>query len=240
VTPTDSPTPQFTAEERAGLLTSVGGSHARRLSPVEVGTLLRREHDRGVPTRALAEALHLAPGTSVLTWFLRLPDLPAEVQSLVEFGRPKAGLNLTQAAEIARLSGDRSAMQRLAVLAVEEQLTGSETRSVVQIVQRRGVPVDDAVRETVGGRPQIERLHVILGQLSAVAVQNLPGSHEERARKLEAALHTAGVEATSIRASGERFTAVMSDAQVAQMRALNIDVDELERRLNNALTTGAS
>jgi hypothetical protein len=229
------PEPRFDDDELAGLLTSVGGSHARRLSPVEVGALLRREKDRGVPVGRLTAELGLAPGSSVVGWFLRLPDLPEEIQTLVRFGRPAAGLSLTQAAEVARLAPDAEAMRRMALRAVEDGLTAAETRSAVQIAKRRGIGVPEAVSEVLAGRDVVVRRHVWIGTLTPSAAGRLPAGAAERTGELSRVVRAAGVEHVSAAAGPARFTVVLDNRQSDAAAAAGIDADALEKKVNAAL-----
>lgn len=234
-----SPEPHFDRDEIAGLLTSIGGSHARRLTPVDVGKLLRREIRRGVTSARLAQELHLPPGTSVITWFLRLPDLPEEVQGLVQFGRPPAGLSLTQAAEVARLHPDESAMRRLAAMTIEHRFSGTETRSVVQLVKRRPTTVDAAVAEVLRGRPTIDRRHVLIGTVTPEAWSVLvildEGAKQEA---LLGALRVLGVMPQAAHLSRLRYTVVLSDDEAARVRREGLTPDSLEVKLNTLLAEG--
>jgi len=228
--------PAFSQEELTGLLTSVGGSHSRRLSPVEVGQLLRREVERGVSSKRLAEELQMPAGTSVVTWFLRLPDLPEEVQGLVRFGRPPAGLSLTQAAEIARLHPDEQAMRDLATQTIENGFTGEETRSVIQLMKRRGISTEAAVAEVLQGRPTIERRHVLIGTLSdEVRSRSTRLTNPEKERLLTSALRAIGVRAQDAKLSVRRYTLVLDDDEASRLRDEGLDADTLEAKLNEAL-----
>lgn len=227
--------PAFSSDELKSLLMSIGGSKARPLTPVQVGELLRREHERGATRQQLAELLSLHESTSVLSWFLRLPDLPDEVRAVVQFGRPKAGLNLSQAAEIARLAPDNEATVELARLAIENSLTSAETRSVVQIIQRRQVDVATATAEVLRGRPSVERRHVHIGALTSKSVSLLADAdNEERTQRLVSALRSLGVNVLEARASGARYTVVLDEQQAAALAKV-MDADELERRINDQL-----
>lgn len=231
-----APEPHFSADELTGLLTSVGGSQARRLTPTAVGRLLRREAARGVSSKHLAEELQMPPGTSVITWFLRLPDLPEDVQDLVQFGRPAAGLSLTQAAEIARLHPNENAMRVLARVAIEHRLTGAEVRSAVQLIKRRGINVEAAVGEVLRGRPTVERRHVQIGTLSEL-VQNRISALDGGQRKeaLRAALTGVGVRALEANLSERRYTLVLDDAEAIRLQQDGVDPDALEAAINDAL-----
>lgn len=230
--------PSFTDDELKGLLTSIGGSHARRLTPVQVGRLLRRERDRGVSAGKLTAELGLAQGSSVVSWFLRLPDLPDEVQNLVEFGRPRAGLSLTGAAEIARLAPDVSAMRSLATLAVERQLTAGEIRSSVQIANRRRVSVSDAVSEVLRGRDVVYRRHVWIGRFAPTAAAALPQDAAARSDLLGTMLTEDGLEYTSATAGDSTFTIVLEQAHAEAAAAAGITAETTERLLNQRLAGG--
>ena len=228
--------PSFSREEFKGLLTSVGGSRVRRLSPVDVGRLLRRERNNGVSVARLTEELGLAPGASVVGWFMRLPDLPDDVQTLVVFGRSGAGLSLTQAAEIARLAPDDEAMRRLAIRAVEASLTGAETRSAVQIVARRGVLVDSAADEVLAGRDITERRHVWICELVPAAASSLPVDASERKARFAATVRAVGVQHLSASAGDHRFTVVLDDAQARAAAQAGLGAESVEKAVNAALT----
>lgn len=231
-----APEPRFSADEITGLLTSVGGSQARRLTPTAVGQLLRREANRGVSSKRLAEELQMPPGTSVITWFLRLPDLPGDIQDLVQFGRPAAGLSLTQAAEIARLHPNENAMRVLAKAAIEHRLTGAEVRSAVQLIKRRQIDQETAVSEVLRGRPTVERRHVQIGTLSE-AVQNViaPLNSNQRKEALRSALTSLGVGTLEAILSDTRYTLVLDETQAARLNQEGLDPDSLEAAINAAL-----
>lgn len=228
--------PAFTPDEFAKLIMSVGRSHARRLSPVTVGRLLRREVDRGVTTERLAEELSLAPGTSVITWFLRLGDLPEEIQGLVQFGRQTSGLSLTQAAEIARLSPDAKAMRWLATQTIELRFTATETRSVIQIMKRRSIGVDTAVAEVLRGRPTVDRLHLLVGIVSPLISAALSDKDDAAKQELmQKVARTLGLSVENAYLAANLYSLILRDEEVRRLGRSGIGAEQLEERINAVL-----
>lgn len=146
------------------------------------------------------------------------------------------GLSLTQAAEIARLHPDEQAMRDLAARTIENRFTGSETRSVVQLMKRRGITGEAAVAEVLRGRPTVERRHVLIGTLSeAVRSSTGPLADTQKEKLLASALRTLGVRTQDARLSERRYTLVLDDQEASRLRDEGMDADKLEANLNEAL-----
>jgi hypothetical protein len=147
--------------ELRDLILSIGTHQGdRRLSPLEVARLLQKAVAAGSTRAELAEALRLQ-GTTMIGRFLRLLKLDNQIADMVDWGAAPGRLSLTQAQEIARV--DSSHHPRLVDLALENDLSSGELRSVVQRMERAGETPEAATHSIVRMRPEIVRTRVVIG-----------------------------------------------------------------------------
>ena len=124
------------ALELGRLRVSLGyGTHkkGRPLSPIEVAELLRRACDTGHTLDECARVIRIHE--TGLARFLRVLDLPEDLQHVVDWGSGKDSIGFSGAAELVRIGGEEN--QRLVGNAVlEHGLTSKEVRQIAQLVKR--------------------------------------------------------------------------------------------------------
>ena len=203
----------LTALELGRLRMSVGyGTHkkGRPLSPMEVGLLLRRVCDAGVSLADCAAAVNLG-GTGHIGRFLRILDLPDDLQHLVDWGSGKDFIGFSSAVELVRLrdADDQHAVAR-AILA--DGLNSKEVRQVGQLRMRSGRPIEACVKEVLGMRPIIEKRYVFIGSVVDPEMQGALAalSQAKRDSILEAGIIGLDLEGATGRL-GKRFFTLVGD-----------------------------
>lgn len=196
-------------EELAQLKMSVGyGRHQRNrpFSPVECGRLYRRAEREGSSRVESARKTDL--DVTGVGRFLRLLDLPPEVQHLVDWGRGDF-VGFSSAAELVRLA-DSEDRRVVAEAVLSEHLTSKEVRQVVQLRERSGRAVPDCVQEVVGMRPVVEKRYVFMGAVVDEDVVAALGSllQAERDAALAGAIRAIGLRGASGRLGKRIFTLV--------------------------------
>lgn len=200
----------LSADEYKKLLLSVGTHRGKRpLSPVEAAALLRKATSAGASLSECAKAVQLE-GPTWVSRFLKLLDLPQDVQHLIDWGRGAGTIAFTSASEVSRL--DDPVDQRRAIqVGLEHNLSSAEMRQLVQLRKRSRKPMDECVAGVLKMRPQIEIRHVFIGAVTGDPLRaRLRGlSQYERDQLLEAACRK---KLAGLRLSGrlgvERFTLV--------------------------------
>lgn len=133
--------------------------------------------------------------------FLRLVDLPPEVQDWVDWGAGKDFIGFSSAVELGRLSNHEE--QRFVAQAIlSERLTSKEVRQVVQLRERSRQPIRDCVREIVGMRPVVEKRYVFMG---AVVDDDVVAVLSELPQTERDALLACGIEALSLQGASGRL-----------------------------------
>lgn len=200
----------LSALELARLRMSVGyGTHrkGRPLSPSEVGKLLHRARAAGASLGDCAEALGLR-GTTLVSRFLGLLDLPSDLLHLVSWGRSGDAIGFSTAVELARVSSPED-KRAVATAVLEQRLQASEVRQVAQILRRSERSVQECLREVVGMRPSIERVYVFVGAIVDEGVRSALVAQTQEHRN---GLLRSGIEALGLKATGrlgeEVFTLV--------------------------------
>lgn len=148
------------------LILSVGTHKSERpLSPVEVAQLMQKAVKAGENRKEIAARL-LLEDSSIIGRFIRLLQLPPDVQQLIGWGSDPATVSFTAGSEIARLQEDQEQLA-LATTALENRFNKSEIVQVVQIRQRSGKSIEECMKVVLNQRPVIERRHVISGSLQS-------------------------------------------------------------------------
>lgn len=161
------------ALELGNLRMSVGyGTHkkGRPLSPIEVGSLIRKAREEGVSLQDCAKAIHLN-GTGHIRRLLRILDLPGDLQQLVGWGAGKHFIGFTSAVELARFR-DAGEQRVVAQAILSHGLNSGEVQQVVQLRERSGRSVEACIDEILGMRPIIQKRYVFIG---SVAEENVEG-----------------------------------------------------------------
>ncbi|MCY4165353.1 MAG: hypothetical protein OXF03_04305 [Gammaproteobacteria bacterium] len=197
-------------QELGRLRMSVGYGRQKKgrpLSPVAVGSLLRRALDSGASLSKCAEAIQLN-GTGHIGRFLQILNLPPDLQHLVDWGASNKTIGFSTAVELSRfLSSD----QRFVANAIlGEGLKTKEVQQARQLRLRSQRPIEECVREIVGMRPIIEKRYVLIGSLNSSVITHALTvlKQEERDSILESALRDIELHCSTGRLGSRFFTLV--------------------------------
>lgn len=223
----------LSALELGRLRMSVGyGTHkkGRPLSPVEVGSLLRKACSEGVSLEECAKAVQL-DGTGHIGRFLRILDLPDDIRHLIDWGSGKNFVGFTSAVEMAKLEDDGD--QRFVAKAVlVDGLSSKEVRQVAQLRKRSGRGIKACVDEVLGMRPKVERRYVFVGSVSPENVGPLGRlTQAVRDAVLASGIEELGLRSTAGRLGPKFFTLVGDERFDASMR--EIGKENIEARLRS-------
>ena len=183
----------LSSSEVRQLILSVGTHKSERpLSPVEVAKLMWKAEKAGENRKEIAARL-LLEDSSIIGRFIRLLQLPPDVQQLIGWGSNPATVSFTAGSEIARLQTDQEQLA-LATNALENRFNKSEIVQVVQIRQRSGKSIEECMKIILNQRPVIERRHVIIGSLQSERLKDSLKeiSQLERDNLLQSALDCCG------------------------------------------------
>lgn len=198
-------------EELGRLIMSVGYGRQKKgrpLSPVEVGSLIRRAREAGASLSECAEAIRLN-GTGHIGRFLQILNLPNDLQHLVDWGASNKTIGFSTAVELSRFRDD--ADQRLVANAIlGEGLKGKEVQQVRQLRFRSHRPIEECVREVVGMRPTVEKRYVLIGSLISPQMTGALADlkQEERDSILESGLKAMELHNATGRLGSRFFTLV--------------------------------
>ena len=204
----------LSALELGRLRMSVGyGTHkkGRPLSPIEVGTLLRNARNSGVSLKECADKINL--DETGIGRFLRIVELPQDIQHLVSWGGDKNSIGFSSANELMRFKHSDD-QHLVANHMLTDGLNSKEVREVAQLQARSGRPARECIEEIVGMRPTIDRRYVFIGSiidqhtLDTLAVL----TQTERDSVLKSGLERLGLQGASGRL-GKRFFTLVGDEQ---------------------------
>ena len=151
-------------EKLSKLILSVGTHRSNRpFTPVEVATAIQSMLDAGEELEDIADVLQL-DNTDMLRRFLRLLELHEEIQMLIAWGVGGSTISFTSASEIGKLTATEQSTLAKAIL--ENQLSSSEVKQIIQVKQRSNRNIADAVNAILRLRPQVIERHIILGEIS--------------------------------------------------------------------------
>lgn len=171
------------SKEWQDLVLSVGTHRGqRRISPVQVASLLKRALNNANDVEQLAKALHFQDRTMV-SRFLSLLNLPEEYQELVGWGKGDGLISFTSAALVSSLSDKQMIRDALEVVLTQD-LAKAETEALVQRIRRsEGTKtVSDAASEVLKMRPRIETRHLIVGAVKEAALTSKLSSMDQWSR----------------------------------------------------------
>ena len=211
---------------------SVGyGGHkkGRLLSPIEVGLYFRRAHEAGEDLPACARATGLDP-TGVAR-FLRIIDLPLDLQHLIDWGAPQNAIGFTAALELTRFE-DVDSQRFVAESILSNKLTSKETRQIVQLRKRSGRTIEECIEEVLGMRTTIDKCYVFIG---IVNDQKMERCLSQLTQKTRNAIIESGIRKLSLckvngRLGTQLFTLVGGDEFNASMKAIGKEKIEIELR----------
>lgn len=192
----------LSALELGRLRMSVGyGTHrkGRPLSPIEVGLLLQKARSEGVSLEECASAVQL-DGTGHIGRFLRILELPEEIQHLIDWGSGNNFVGFTSAVELAKLRNveDQSIIAKGVLF---HGLTSKEVRQVAQLRDRSGRPIEECLQEILGMRPRIEKRYVFIGSVAPETV----GALGALTQSVRDAMLASGVEEIGLRGATGRL-----------------------------------
>ena len=210
---------------------SVGyGTHkkGRPLSPVEVGKLIRQAKEAGVSTEDCAKAINL--DKTGIGRFLRLLDLPENVQHLVSWGAQKDSIGFSVAAQLARFE-DTEDQHAVIETILTDGLSRKEIEQVLQLKNRSGRKIGECLKEVLGMRPVIEKRHVFIGMIDDQDLEvTLSGlTQAQRDSILQSSIQALDLAEVSGRLGKNTLTLVGSHCLGTYIR--NIGADNLEAQL---------
>lgn len=198
-------------EELGRLKMSVGYGRQKKgrpLSPIEVGSLLRRAQSAGASLGECAKAIRLN-GTGHIGRFLQLLKLPDDLQHLVDWGVSNTTIGFSTAVELSRFQVE--ADQRCVANAVLAQgLNTREVQQVRQLRERSRRSISECIQEIVGMRPRVEKRYVFIGSVgrsqTTCALSNL--TQTTRDAIVGSVLKDLGLHNTTGRLGSQFFTLV--------------------------------
>ena len=227
--------PGLSALELGRIRMSVGYATHKRgrpLSPVDVGKALRKAISHGASVPECAEIIPLHQ-TGVAR-FLRILQLPEDLQYLVDWGSGKNFIGFSSAVEMVKLANPED-QHAVADEVLANGLNSKEVRQVVQLRSRSGQSIEACVREVLGMRPQIEKRYIFLGSVSREDMDAL----RRLTQPARNAILSAGMEALGIRNAtgrlGARFFTLVGDERFnAAIRA--IGKENIEARVRSHIS----
>lgn len=228
--------PGLSVLEFSRLRMSVGhGRHkrGRPLSPIEVGTLLRRAQGAGASIQDCARSLKLTD--SQVSRFLRVFELPGDIKHSVTFGRVRDSIVFTTAVQLARVD-DPDDQRALATAVIEQKLQMDEVRQIVHLLQRSGRTIEQCLQEVLGMRPTVERHYVFIGAVADENVEAVLGqmTQAERDAILRSGLEALDLDGASGRLGEKFFTLV--GGEILNGKLMRQGKEAIETRLRAHLT----
>ncbi len=226
----------LTALELGRLRISVGyGTHkkGRPLSPIEVGQLLHQARDAGMSLKKCADAINLN-GTSQVGRFLRILDLPQEIQHLISWGTGKDAIGFSSAFELARIQGADN--QRIVAESIlENGLKSKEIRQVAQLRKRSGRPIQECLKEILAMRTIIEKRYVFIGSVTDQGIESRLKdlTQMQRDSVLKSAIDEIDLRGATGRLGQRFFTLVGGERFNTSMN--NIGKESLEKKIRTQI-----
>ena len=200
------------------------------MSPVEVGALFRKARMHGVSLADCAEAVQLHV-TSILR-FLRILDLPPDLQHLIDWGSGKDFVGFSAAVETTKLK-DTEDQRALAAAILASSLNSKEVRQVTQLRQRSGRSIEKCVREVLQMRPTIVKRYVFVGSVSPENMEELSALRQSvRDSTLVAGIKKIGLESVTGRLGVRFFTLVGDERFNSFVREVGTETLEAQLRIH--------
>ncbi|MDG6909765.1 MAG: hypothetical protein JRN08_05300 [Nitrososphaerota archaeon] len=201
----------LTQEERSKLIRSVGTHRGTRpLSPVEVGQLFAKALQYSSAETIASEVdFH---GTTMVSRFVRLLDIPEEFQPLIDWGNSSGSIPFTAATAVGGLP--RGIQRVLLNRYLSGELDVQDLRNVVPIL-RRGKGLKEAIEEAGKLRPTIVRRHLLIGAVAREdqeRVRTLDQAGRDSIMKLALAEVLSPGDVVTARMLPERFSIVTTDS----------------------------
>lgn len=222
--------------ELGRLRMSVGyGTHkkGRPLSPIEVGLLLRKARSSGSSLAECANAIQLK-GTGHIGRFLRIVDLPSELQHLIDWGSGKDFIGFSAAVELVKLE-DTKDQYTVADAILSNGLSSKEVRQVTQLRHRSGRTIEACVQEIVNMRPKVEKRYVFIGSVGSENVEALKElTQPRRDLMLATGMESVGLRSATGRLGARFFTLVGDERFNTSMK--EIGKENIETRLRSHIS----
>lgn len=228
--------------ELGRLRMSVGyGTHkkGRPLSPVEVGKLICRVKEAGVSTDDCAKTINL--DKSGVGRFLRILDLPEDIQHLVSWGGQKGFISFSAATQLMRFEDAEE--QRVVVRSIlSDGLNSKEIGQVAQLRTRSGREISECLKEILNMRPIIEKRHVFIGTIDDQNVTSILAdlTQAERDSILQSSIVALDLGGVLGRLGKSLFTLVGSDSLDIAIQSIGPDnleeqfLAQIRKSINNA------
>lgn len=156
---------KLSIDQQKKLILSVGTKGSQRpLSPVEVAQAIDVELQAGTAISEMALQCGLNDATMIKR-FHRLMQLAPEIQHMIGWGKAPSTLSFTVASHIARIS-DPADQETLCKAALENDLSTDEVREIIQVVERAGLPIAQAIDGVLDLRPRQHRLYAFIGLIT--------------------------------------------------------------------------
>ena len=213
--------PGLSALDLGRMRISVGyGSNkkGRPLSPLDIGHFLRTAIAHGATRAECAVQIRLNP-TGVAR-FLRLLDLPEDLQHLVDWGSGTDFIGFSAAVGLLTLDSPDD-QRALGLATMAHRLTSKEVGQVAQLRRRSGRTIEACAQEVLGMRPQIEPRYVFLGSVAPESVEVLSQLTQlARDAILAEAMKDIGLRHATGRLGDRFFTMVGDEDFNASMQAI--------------------
>lgn len=228
--------------ELGRLRMSVGyGTHkkGRPLSPVEVGKLIRQVKETGISTEDCAKTINL--DKSGIGRFLRILDLPEDIQHLVSWGGQKGFISFSAATQLVRFE-DAEEQHAVVRSVLSDGLNSKEIGQVAQLRIRSGREIGECLQEVLNMRPVIEKRHVFIGTIEDQKVMSILAdlTQAERDSILQSSIVALDLGEVSGRLGKSLFTLVGSDSLDIAIQSLGPDnleeqfLAQIRKSVNNA------
>ena len=149
-------------DEWVNLKLSVGThKKIRRLSPVGVARLLQRLRDSGATFKEITKEILL--GSSTISKFLRLIQVPVEFEDLIDWGYNKEKISFTQASLSMSKALIRTESIFLLKQILEEGLNKNEIQKIVELKSRSELTIEQVVNEILNDRVMEIRKNMMIG-----------------------------------------------------------------------------
>ncbi len=217
------------------LILSVGTHRGRRrLSPMQVATLLHHAVESGTSRQTLSAALKIS--VIQVSRFMRLLDLQPQVRDLADWGSASdATISFSSLLEISRL--DPSQQFEVAKSALVHRLTKAEFRQISQIARRSGRDITECISDVVDRRPKVQERFVLIGSIHQPALQEHLETRIQDARDclLKRAMAQLGQPLRDFRVRlGSRTFTILAEQDVALL--LGMAPDKIEAFVNEHLS----
>ena len=221
--------------ELQSLILSVGTHRGhRRLSPMEVATLLRQAMEAGTSRQALSESLKISE--TQVSRFIRLFDLEPELRDLADWGSGNAAtIPFSSLLEIVRLAP--SQQFEVVESALTHKLTKAEFRQISQISERSGQHITDCIADVIERRPQVQVQFVLIGSIQQNKLQEYLDTQLQNARDclLKKVLDKLGQPSQAIQGRlGSKMFTFLAGQDIVSL--LDMDPDAIEAFVNECLT----